>query len=723
MWHIDRVSLTWSISDVLIGEDGTQTFNTIDTFRDSVKVTIKQPPLVAVGVMGTVSWNQANRGFIPLEPAIYTSLLYGVSASWPAPLTSLGSGWTITYSISGETPNLNNVSNQNYSFTWRNADTNHQDGDVMSVTIESNIGSNPTGGKITFMQIGVNDPFAVDIEGDPAPVNTPAITIYSKPLVQNTSVTFGGALILEYEASRQRTERLSFILASDVQPIITDPLITQDTEYLNINGDDVGTPILQLLNWTAVANSDVSLGQLVFPDDPALPGQTSTQICTTAGHTGSVEPIFSNVAGVTTPDGTAVWTSLGDTQPSETAPDWPAFTQMPLGAMILPRVPNSLPWSFLEIQGAVQNPPTGFNVGLGQVVLAPSGDYWVCILSGMTTGALGLIGTQPPGTVFIDGDAEWGCIGLTLPPGNVYWICTTAGVTGRILPPFNPTLGSVTNDGTAKWTSIGSADVPIGGYPGNTPATSYWPTVRAQQSIAYLIALARARLRLRSRAVEVSFDCRFERAIQLSCRQNAVVFDPRLPGGSAAGKIIAYKISINGDTQELIGNVTIGCAVGQHSSVVITPGTPTYVNGYVNGYQVYTGTVVPVGDDVGYTPPVYAPYDDGLTFPLSKSQAVIESGLVGQTNQSAQITQTVFAALAALGQVPTGSTPFQYFQFIANANADLQSRLNAVFVNYPVFYKLGLNPVQNGPFAGFYSMGTTSLVIPELINLAGPSTP
>ena len=104
--------------------------------------------------------------------------------------------------------------------------------------------------------------------------------------------------------------------------------------------------------------------------------------------------------------------------------------------------------------------------------------------------------------------------------------------------------------------------------PGNTPNTSYWPTVRAQQSIAYLIALARARLRLRARAVEVSFDCRFERAIQLSCRQNAVVFDPRLPGGSAAGKIIAYKISVNGDTQELIGSVTIGCAVGTHSSVV-----------------------------------------------------------------------------------------------------------------------------------------------------------
>ena len=58
-----------------------------------------------------------------------------------------------------------------------------------------------------------------------------------------------------------------------------------------------------------------------------------------------------------------------------------------------------------------------------------------------------------------------GCIGLTLPPGNVYWICTQPGVTGRILPSFDPTLGHITNDGTAQWTSIGPADVPIGGYP------------------------------------------------------------------------------------------------------------------------------------------------------------------------------------------------------------------------------------------------------------------
>ena len=169
----------------------------------------------------------------------------------------------------------------------------------MSVTIESNIGSDPSGGKITFMQIGVNDPFAVDIEGDPAPVNTPAITIYSKPLIQNTSVRFGGALILQYEAARQRTERLSFILSSNVQPLITDPLVTQDTEYLNINGDDVGVPILQLLNWTAVQSSQriAQAADLSRRSVASRPDLLDAKICTHAGLTGSVEPIFSNVAG------------------------------------------------------------------------------------------------------------------------------------------------------------------------------------------------------------------------------------------------------------------------------------------------------------------------------------------------------------------------------------------------------------------------------------------
>ena len=96
------------------------------------------------------------------------------------------------------------------------------------------------------------------------------------------------------------------------------------------------------------------------------------------------------------------------------------------------------------------------------------------------------------------------------------------------------------------------ADLPIG----DVRRRSYFPTERGLRSLEYLIALARAHLLLRSRAVEVEFECRFERAIELSCRKNARVFDRRLPGGQALGKITAYSFGVDGDTGAMIGSVT-----------------------------------------------------------------------------------------------------------------------------------------------------------------------
>src|SRR5262249_10861028 len=60
---------------------------------------------------------------------------------------------------------------------------------------------------------------------------------------------------------------------------------------------------------------------------------------------------------------------------------------------------------------------------------------------------------------------------------------------------------------------------------GSARRRSYISTARGLQSLEYLICLARAHLLLRSRAVEVTFECAFERAVELSCRKNARVFD------------------------------------------------------------------------------------------------------------------------------------------------------------------------------------------------------
>ena len=130
------------------------------------------------------------------------------------------------------------------------------------------------------------------------------------------------SLVLQYDAARPRTERVVFVVRADTQPVLTQPELSQQTETMTRSGADVGVPIVNLLNWTTIAGTAVGVGQLIFPDNPQMPGGQSTQICVTAGTAGVVVPAFSDIAGVTTADGSVVWSSLGSATPSDNAGDW-----------------------------------------------------------------------------------------------------------------------------------------------------------------------------------------------------------------------------------------------------------------------------------------------------------------------------------------------------------------------------------------------------------------
>jgi hypothetical protein len=604
-----------------------------------------------------------------------------------------------------------------------------------------------TNSTVTFDQVGIVDPGAVDIDGDPAPINQPAIVKTTKQMVVQWSVST--SLTLRYQTSRARRERAFISMTADVQPILIDPLVTEDTEQIVLNGANVGVPIVDLVNWTTVSDSDVEVGQLIFPDDPSVPGQTSTQICVDPGHTGDTQPIFSNVEGETTPDGTATWASLGGTPIPENAPDWQAFAPVKLGAILLPRVPIWSDLSILQVGPLIGLPQYGIDIGLGQIVRDPSGNYQVCVEAGRTKTYYPAI---PPfsgsyGSTTVDGTVVWRCLGLRLPTGYNMFVSTQAGDSGAILPQFGASsFGQTVTDGSVVWTNIGGIDLPVGGYPGQTWRRAYFPTNRGLRSIEFGIARGRARLRMRSRAVNVRFQIPFERATSLSCRKNAIVFDPRLPGGQAAGKVVSYLMEGTGDRGSIRAEVTIGCSVGNGNSITEVEGEPIYAaDGYVEiGYQYYVGTVhTIIGGDIGYTPPISESADDGIIFPLEKADVVLFEGTIGSlpgqttavmtsfattSGQSAQLSSSALASprfpqrsLSSTTQtIDTLSNDLTKAETIL---ADALQNTHDALQSQAFWYELALKPLDiNGSFEEDYVIQTTPVMIPMNIDLSAASS-
>src|SRR5262249_35222183 len=139
--------------------------------------------------------------------------------------------------------------------------------------------------------------------------------------------------------------------------------------------------------------------------------------------------------------------------------------------------------------------------------------------------------------------------------------------------------------------------------------SAFFPTDRGLQAVQYPLLVARAHLMQSARAAKIKFDCSFERALNLSCRMNALLHDSRLPGGQVVGKITEYHLKVDGDKGQLFGQVQIETTIGTGASMTLQSGLPTYVDeGYVGGgYQFYSGAelALPSGDASIVMPPTY----------------------------------------------------------------------------------------------------------------------
>jgi hypothetical protein len=190
---------------------------------------------------------------------------------------------------------------------------------------------------------------------------------------------------------------------------------------------------------------------------------------------------------------------------------------------------------------------------------------------------------------------------------------------------------------------------------------SYFQTDRGINSIQYLVERARATLRAQARAVEVAAEIPFSEAIQLSCRHSATITDPRLPGGVATGKVVAYSFGIDGATGDQFGSVSIGCCIGTDGSLSATPPSSGYFeSGYADsGYDLATGQITLDSADTawGFEGSIEI-NDDGVILEQIDSTNSILSFTAANLapTQAAALGGSfadVYAAAEAMNEVPT----------------------------------------------------------------------
>ena len=228
---------------------------------------------------------------------------------------------------------------------------------------------------------------------------------------------------------------------------------------------------------------------------------------------------------------------------------------------------------------------------------------------------------------------------------------------------------------------------------GDVRRASYVRTDRGLRSLHYLIALARAKLLARARAVEIRVTAPLERALDLSCRHSVTITDLRLPGGAATGKVISYALIADGNGSRR-AEITIGCTIGMGAAVTPEPGTPVYGDGYGDGgWQAHDGrTVMAVAGEVTHGELGGVPIaDDGIDFFRLQPADVIRR-------------LEVINGRAAQDAVLDERYP------------DIPAAVEALNAKHTEVW-LELAPLTGGPFKVTYDVPVSPLMVPATIRL------
>jgi hypothetical protein len=239
---------------------------------------------------------------------------------------------------------------------------------------------------------------------------------------------------------------------------------------------------------------------------------------------------------------------------------------------------------------------------------------------------------------------------------------------------------------------------PEGALPiGDVAYRSYFQTARGAQSFEYLLLAARAKIRARARAVDITFAVDWRTALGIGLQNSVRYIDRRVPGGVAIGKVKSYRLTAG--SAGMLGEFTVGCTIGTGELVAPLAGVNSYVAaGYVSsGWQVVTGAQsVLIADEIAYqTLDNFVIADDGLdltavTIDSAVNECVVTNGLVTQL------------------------TVLDKYQ---NKTSTIEG--DPLFTVDETSVTLDLKPVAGGEFATEFTPAITPLTLPKTIDLSG----
>jgi hypothetical protein len=112
LWHIDRVTLDVTTSDIIVGEAGTLEFTADDHFYDNLEASYSDRPLKKIEVTAEAGYTQTGAGSVDLTrklwqafksagspydyPLISSLTGDGLLSAWPAADSDIGGGWTVS---------------------------------------------------------------------------------------------------------------------------------------------------------------------------------------------------------------------------------------------------------------------------------------------------------------------------------------------------------------------------------------------------------------------------------------------------------------------------------------------------------------------------------------------------------------------------------------------------------------------------------------------------